>query len=162
MELVDAHVSYTPTEGGDELSSSTFVKLEASGDVGRLKDAAVVEVEHAMTTVRVNELDREVGRARARRGYLPNARKLLDASLRLARDGEKKYGDKALGERVVEMTKLRRTLASPRASPGEIGQRPDDARSPAPLRTGARAMAPADCDGASCRTRGAMKELQGL
>ena len=48
----------------------------------------------------------------AREGDLPNARKVLEASLRLAKEGEKKFSDKALGEKVLELTKLRKTLPS--------------------------------------------------
>lgn len=111
IELLDAHVFYTPAEGGEPLSSSTFVKLAATSDAGRLKDAAVVEIEHAVTSVRVAD-GTVKAIALAREGDLPNARKLLEATLRLAREGEKKFSDKALGTKVNELTKLRRTLPS--------------------------------------------------
>lgn len=79
MELVDAHVTYTPTEGGSELAVDSYLKLTASSDTARLKDATVSDIEHGVT------------------------------SLRLAREGEKKFGDKALGQKVVELTQLRKT-----------------------------------------------------
>lgn len=111
MELVDAHVTYAPTEGGAELAVDSYVKLAASSDAARLKDATVSEIEHGVTSLRVAE-GTVKAIALARDGDLPNARKLLEASLRLAREGEKKFGDKALGQKVIELTKLRKTIAS--------------------------------------------------
>lgn len=161
MELLDAQVSYTLPEGGAELSASTFVKLTASSDAGRLKDATVVEIAHAVTTVRVADgIVKAIGLARD--GDLTNARKVLDASLRLAREGEKKFSDKALGEKVTEMTKLRRTLPS-LAPPPEARNEGAPSATGTPRRPAPAAQPPSPADAMDVRAThgGAMKTMQG-
>ena len=160
MELVDAHVTYTPTEGGSELAVDSYLELAASSDAARLKDATVSDIEHGVTSVRVAD-GTVKAIALARDGDLPSARKLLEASLRLAREGEKKFGDKALGQKVVELTKLRKTLAS-LAPPKEkddaaamSGAPPTKAARPAAMPSPEEAIALRATHGA------AMQELQG-
>lgn len=109
IELVDARVSYTLPEGGPELSSDVYLKLEGSTDAARVASATVLDIEHGFTTMRVADgIIKAI--ALARDGDLGNARAVLDTSVRLAKEGEKKFSDKALGEKVIEMTKLRKTL----------------------------------------------------
>lgn len=157
VELLDAQVSYTMPEGGGELTASTFVKLQASSDAGRLKDASVVEIEHGATTVRVADgIVKAIGLARE--GDLVNARKVLEASLRLAREGEKKFSDKALGEKVTEMTKLRKTLPS-LAPPPEA--RNEGASGPARMSPKPAAVSPAEAMEVRATHGAAMKSLQG-
>jgi Ca-activated chloride channel family protein len=166
MELLDAQVSYSLPEGGaPPLTATTFMKLNASSDAARLKEAAVVDVEHGFTTVRVADgIVKAIGLARE--GELTNARKLLDASLRLAKEGEKKFADKGLGEKVIEMTKLRKTLPSlappPEAmnaggGPSPGAPPPKVARPVAP----SPAASPADAMDLRAAHGDAMKAIQG-
>ncbi len=110
IELLDARVAYASTDRETaELAANAFLKIDASKESGRLKDAAVPDVEHGFTTIRV-----AAGIVRsmelARDGDLANARQVLETTLRLAKEGEKKFSDKALGEKAIELTKLRKTL----------------------------------------------------
>ena len=161
-ELLDANVTYSAPELG-AMTASSFAKMPMSADEGRLKDASVREIEHGATVVRVADgIVRAI--ALARDGDLPGARKVLDAAQKLAKEGETKFGDKTLGEKVAEMSKLRKTLPS-------LLPPPDEAMSggamPAPKRAMMMAPRPAaasPADAMSLRaTHGsAMKELQGL
>jgi Ca-activated chloride channel homolog len=155
MELLDAHVTYTPTEGGAALTSSAFLKLTASSDAGRLKDAAIADIEHGVTTLRVADgIVKSI--ELAREGDLPSARKLLEATLRLAREGEKKFSDKALGERAAELTKLRKTLPS-------LAPPPEAKADGGPQRGAPRPAAASPEDAMELRAAhgSAMKDLQG-
>ena len=158
LELVDAHVTYTPTEGGRELAVDSYLKLTATTDTARLDDATVSEIEHGATSLRVAD-GTVKAIALARDGDLANARKLLEASLRLAREGEKKFGDKALGQKVVELIQLRKTLASlapPKEDPMTMSGAPPSRPAPKP------AMAsPAEAKALRATHGAAMKELQG-
>ena len=139
IELIDARIVYASTEPqpqATEQSANAFLKINASKEPGRLKDAAVTDVEHGFTTIRV-----AAGIVRsmelARDGDLPTARKVLETTLRLAKEGEKKFSDKALGEKAIELTKLRKTLptlvppAEPMAeAPRKGGMAPVAAKAP--------------------------------
>jgi hypothetical protein len=157
MELVDAHVTYAPTEGGHELAVDAYLKLAASSDAARLKDATVSDIEHGVTSLRVAD-GTVKAIALARDGDLPGARKLLETSLRLAREGEKKFGDKALGQKVVELTKLRKTIAS-------LAPAKEDAVSaggaPAPPRAAKPMASPAEAMEVRALHGDAMKQVQG-
>ena len=159
MELVDARLTFTPTEGGAVLTADTFVKLAASTDAARLKDSTVTEIEHGATTLRVAQ-GTVNAIAQARNGDLVGARKLLEATLQLAKEGEKKFADKALGKKVTELTKLRATLASlaPR-DPG--GWSPNGAPSFRQSVAPARPAAPGAAMDVRAAHGDAMKVLQG-
>lgn len=158
MELMDAQVSYTTPQGGPEMNASTFVKLAASTDEARLKDASIVEIEHAATTMRVADgIVKAMGLARE--GDLTNARKVLEATLRLAKDGEKKFADKALGEKAVEMTKLRKTL--PSLVPPDTADTKELPSASTPRVGKPMAPSPAEAMGMRAAHGDAMKALQG-
>ncbi|HSO36862.1 MAG TPA: hypothetical protein VLT33_30255, partial [Labilithrix sp.] len=119
----------------------------------------VTDIEHGVTTVRVADgMVKAIGLAR--QGDLANARKLLEASLRLAREGEKKFSDKALGDKVIEMTKLRKTLPSlaPPAEERSTGGAPQPSAPPVAKRP---SVSPAEAMDVRAAHGGAMKALQG-
>lgn len=159
-ELLDANVSYSALELG-AMTASSFAKMPVSSDEGRLKDASVREIEHGATTVRVADgIVKAV--ALARGGDLAGARKILDAAQKLAKEGETKFGDKALGEKVVEMAKLRKTLPSLLPPPDEamvggMGGGMKRPMAPRPV-----AASPADAMSLRASHGEAMKQLQGL
>ncbi len=163
VELIDVHVSSIPPEGGPELPATAFVKLAASSDEERLKDATVVEIEHGATTLRVADgIVRSI--ALARDGDLANARKMLDLALRLAKEGEKKYSDKALGEKRVEMTKLRKSLPTLVPRPEARMREVPSAGAPqtiVPKMPAAPMPSPADAMSVRAAHGNAMKDLQG-
>jgi hypothetical protein len=108
--------------------------------------------------------------AAARNGDLPAARKLLDTAIKLATEGAKRFDDKALGKKVDEMTKLRKTLPTlvpppePRESnmmaPGGAPRPADRAAAPAPAPV-AKASAQESMEMRAAHGN-ALKELQGL
>ncbi|HEX7664190.1 MAG TPA: VWA domain-containing protein [Polyangiaceae bacterium] len=158
IELVDAQVSYSLPEGGTpELSSSVFLKAEASADAARLRDAEVADVEHGVTTLRVADgIVKTI--AFAREGDLVTARKTLDATIRLAKEGQTKFGDEALGEKIKELVSIRKKLASlapQRPATDETAARSGAAPAPAPKPSPAEAMEMRAAHG------DAMKTLQG-
>lgn len=164
VELLDARLTYMLPEGGSPLTANAFVKLGASSDEGRLKDAAVVEIEHAATIVRVADgIVKAIGMARE--GDLPNARKVLEASLRLAKEGEKKFSDKALGEKVLELTKLRKTLPSlvPPPPPREEAAMGPVSKTMPPRAPSVATPAPSPAEAMDMRAAHgkAMKDIQG-
>jgi Ca-activated chloride channel family protein len=159
-ELLDANVSYSAPELG-AMTATSFAKMPMSADEGRLKDASVREIEHGSTTVRVADgIVKAVALARA--GDLAGARKVLDAAQKLAKEGETKFGDKALGEKVVEMTKLRKTLPSllPQVDDTRHGSMGGGMGRPAPPRP--VAASPAEAMSLRASHGDAMKQLQGL
>lgn len=160
MELVDARVTFTPTEGGAALAAETFVKLAASTEAARLKDSVVTDIEHGATTMRVADgTVKAISQARV--GDLAGARKLLESALQLAKEGEKKFADKALGQKVIELTKLRATLASLAPPREPEAWSPNGAPPPARRVMAPRPVAPAEAMGLRATHGDAMKQIQG-
>jgi Ca-activated chloride channel family protein len=163
MELLDAQVSYTLPEGGaPELSSSVFLKSEASSDAVRLRDAVTIDVEHGVTSMRVADgIVKAI--ALARGGDLHGARKILDATIRLAKEGRNKFADESFAAKVSEMTALRKTLASlaPQAEPMTKSDSPAKAGAPPAPRPAAAAPSPEEAMELRAAHGDAMKALQG-
>jgi len=158
-ELLDANVAYSAPQLG-AMTASSFAKMPMSADDARLKDAGVQEIEHAATTVRVADgIVKAI--ALARGGDLAGARKVLDAAQKLAKEGETKFADKALGEKLTEMTKLRKTLPSLLPPPDEMAAESGGGRvramAPKPV-----AASPAEAMSLKAAHGAAMKELQSL
>jgi Ca-activated chloride channel family protein len=176
IELVDALAHYRlPDGGGQDLTVSKFAALKATATEGLAKDSVVLELEHQATNLRVaNGIVESM--AAARNGDLPAAKKLIDTAIKLATEGAKRFDDKALGKKVEEMNKLRKTLPTlvpppePRESnmlvpPGGAGPaRPDRAEAAAPRPAAAPAAKASPQESMDMRAAhgNAVKELQGL
>lgn len=176
IELVDALAHYRlPDGGGQDLTVTKFAALKATSTEGLAKDSVVLELEHQATNLRVaNGIVESM--ATARNGDLPAARKLLDMAIKLATEGAKRFDDKALGKKVEEMNKLRRTLPTlvpppePRESNMMIAPPPGGGGPPRQEKAPGIAPAAAPVAKASAQESmdmraahgNALKELQGL
>lgn len=111
VELLDAVVHHAlPTKPG-EVTTRKFTSVEASSDAGAVKASIDVEVERQATVLRVaDSVVRAMGMARA--GDVRGARKLLDATSKLAAEGSKRFEDADLLSKVKEIAELRKTIAS--------------------------------------------------
>jgi hypothetical protein len=161
MELIDAQVTYALPEGNTpELSSSVFLKIEASSDAARLRDAEVVDVEHGVTTMRVADgIVKTI--ALARNGDLVTARKTLDATIRLAKQGQAKFADEAFAAKITELESIRKRLAS--FAPPQAAMNEPPAPSKAGMAQKPAAVMPSPREAMEMRAAhgDAMKELQG-
>ncbi|MEO8876832.1 MAG: VWA domain-containing protein [Polyangiaceae bacterium] len=161
IELLDAQVSYTlPESGAAELSSSVFLKSGASSDAARLHDAVVMDVEHGATSMRVADgIVKAI--ASAREGDVPGARKILDAAIRLAKEGKNKFADESFTARVTEMSALRKTLPSLAPQSASMSKPDSPDKAAAQLAPRPAASAPAEAMELRAAHGDAMKALQG-
>lgn len=172
IELIDALAHYRLPDGaGQDLTVSKFGALKATSTEGLAKDSVVLELEHQATNLRVaNGIVESM--AAARNGDLPAARKLLDTAIKLASEGAKRFEDKALGKKVDEMNKLRKTLPTlvpppePRESnmmaPGGAPRPADRAAAPAPAAAPVAKASAQESMEMRAAHGNALKELQGL
>lgn len=161
VELLDAVVHYNLLTRSEELTANKFASLKASADATAVKDSGNAEVERQTLRVRVADgIVRAI--AMARNGDVIGARKLLDASSKLAADGAKRFEDAELAAKVKEIATLRKTIASLAPPPetfgnfsGFSGGRP---RAAAPMKM----PSPADSMGVRSSHGAAMREIQGF
>lgn len=158
IELLDVVAHHTLPEGGPELTASKFAALQGSTEEGKLRDAADAEIERQALGLRVAS-GIVTAIARAREGDVNGARKLLDATIKLANDGARRFGDKSLSAKAEEMLKLRRTLPSlapPPEPPSASRPHPGTLASPPPPKA-----SPAEAMGLKSAHGDSIRELQG-
>jgi Ca-activated chloride channel family protein len=120
VELLDAVVHHAPPGKAGDLTVRRFASVEASGDAGAVKASTHAEVDRQATVLRVADgVVRAMGMARS--GDVLGARKLLDATGKLAKEGSKRFDDADLQAKVKEIAELRRTIASLAPAPAGGG-----------------------------------------
>lgn len=110
IELVDAVARYEHT-AGQQMKVNEFVAIKSSADKGAVTEGRVPEIEHQGLRARVaNNIVQAIGLARA--GDVKGARKLLDDTVKLAKDGATRFNDEELTGKVKEAQSLKKTVAS--------------------------------------------------
>lgn len=154
IELVDAIVRYEHP-AGPQLKTNEFLAIKASADKNAVTEARSPEIEHQGMRARVaNNIVQAIAQARA--GDVKGARKLLDETVKLAKDGASKFNDAELTDKAREAQSLKKTVASlapppePVAHGGPATMKPP-MPAPAPVLDEASAMSVRAAHGSSMK-----------